>query len=143
MLRQKLAEDNPTVATYRSSLAGAHHNLAKLLSETGRSADAEGEYRKAIAISRSVTEEAPAVTQYLEYLANHHNNLGLLLAQKGRPTEAEAELREAIALRRKLVDENPTGVVLRAAWFKAMSTWAGCCRVWVRRGRPRPSTARQ
>ena len=65
---------------------------------TRRLAEAEAEFRKAIALSRKATDEAPANTQYRRYLSNHYMNLGGLLIQTGRPAEAEVEFRKALEL---------------------------------------------
>ena len=44
-LWQKLADDDPAVTDFRISLAGCHNALADLLSETGKPAESEAEYR--------------------------------------------------------------------------------------------------
>ncbi len=45
-----LAEANPAVTDFRSSLAASHNGLGVLLTETGRPVEAEAEYRRALAI---------------------------------------------------------------------------------------------
>ena len=45
-VRQKLANDDPTLTEIQSDLAQSHHNLGYLLSDTGKLAKAEAEYRK-------------------------------------------------------------------------------------------------
>jgi tetratricopeptide (TPR) repeat protein len=73
---------------FRKSLAGlddatTHYNLGLLMSMTGRLADAEREYRRALAID-------PAH-------ADARGNLGPLLARMGRAREAADELRRLVA----------------------------------------------
>jgi len=72
----------------RKSLSGlddatTHYNLGLLMSQTGRLADAEREYRRALAID-------PAQ-------ADARGNLGPLLARMGRGREAAEELRRLVA----------------------------------------------
>ena len=73
---------------FRKSLAGlddatTHYNLGLLMSETGRLADAEREYRRALTLN-------PAH-------AGARGNLGPLLARMGRTREAADELRRLVA----------------------------------------------
>ena len=73
---------------FRKSLAGlddptTHYNLGLLMSETGRLADAEREYRRAL-----ILDPAHAAARA---------NLGPLLARMGRTREAADELRRLVA----------------------------------------------
>ena len=73
---------------FRKSLAGlddatTHYNLGLLMSETGRLADAEREYRRALTLD-------PAH-------GGARGNLGPLLARMGRTREAADELRRLVA----------------------------------------------
>ena len=52
------------------------HNLGILLSNTGKPAEAEAEYRKAMAIHQKLVDDNPAVTDFRSNLARSHNNLG-------------------------------------------------------------------
>ncbi len=106
-VRQKLANDDPTLTEVQSDLAQSHHNLGYLLSDTGKPAKAEAEYRKSLVIYQKLVDDNPAVTRFRDSLANSHLDLGILLSQTGRPAEAEAEQRKAVALYQKLTDDNP------------------------------------
>jgi tetratricopeptide (TPR) repeat protein len=64
----------------------------------GKPTEAEGEFRKAIALSRKATDESPEVPRYRQFLSNHYMNLGAMLNQTGRPAEAEAEFRKVLEL---------------------------------------------
>ncbi len=89
-------------------LASHPRRLGNLLSKTGKSSEAEAEYRKALAIQQKLADDNPAVTYFRSNLALSHNILGwLLLSKTGRPSEAEAEFRKALAIQQKLADDNP------------------------------------
>jgi tetratricopeptide (TPR) repeat protein len=62
----------------------AHNWLGNLLSDQGKPAEAEREYREAIHLE----SRDPLV----------HESLGMLLAEQGRPAEAEQEYREALRI---------------------------------------------
>ena len=81
---EKLADDNPAVTEFRSSLATSHNNLGSLLAQTGKPAEAEAEYRTALAIQQKLADDNPAVTEFRSRLADSHNNLGVLLSETGR-----------------------------------------------------------
>jgi tetratricopeptide (TPR) repeat protein len=104
---QKLAEDNPAVTEFRSSLAWSHNNLGWLLRNTGKSAEAEAEFRNAVALLQKLADDSPAVTEFRSSLGHSHFNLGLLLWNRGKLAEAEAEHRKTLAIRQKLVDDSP------------------------------------
>jgi tetratricopeptide (TPR) repeat protein len=88
-------------------LGNHHRDLGLLLWETGRPAEAEVEYRTAIAICRNLAEANPAVTEFRNSLALAHNNLGYLLNQAGRAAEAETELQRSLVIRRGLAEGEP------------------------------------
>ena len=59
----------------------------------GQAAEAEAEYRQALAIYQKLADDNPAVSEFRSGLADSHINLGILLSETGKPTEAEAEYR--------------------------------------------------
>jgi tetratricopeptide (TPR) repeat protein len=77
------------MAAYRRALAGqpdhadAHNNLGRLLHDRGELAEAEGHYRIALCLDRSV--------------ALYWFNLGVVVEDQGRHAEAIAAYQEAIA----------------------------------------------
>ena len=81
---------------------------------TGKSSEAEAEFRKALAILQKLADDNPAVTQFRSDLAGSHNNLGWLLQQTGKSSEAEAEYRKALAIQQKLADDNPAVTEFRS-----------------------------
>ncbi len=56
---QKLADDNPAVPGYRVRLSWAHNDLALVLKGTGTPAEVEVEFRKALAINKTVGRREP------------------------------------------------------------------------------------
>lgn len=72
---------------YSSDLASPHYNLALLLQRHNQLADAEHEYRAALALSSDQTE-----------IVQSHNNLGILYLGEQKLPEALTELNAAIAL---------------------------------------------
>ena len=100
---------------FRFSLALSHFYLGDLLSKTGKPAEAEAEFRKAMAIYQKLADDDPAVTDYRNDLAWSHRALANLLSKTGKPAEAEAEYRKAVAIRQKLVDDNPADTGFRSS----------------------------
>ena len=83
-----------------------HNNLGSLSSWV-KPAEAEAEYRTALALVQKLADGNPAVTEFRSYLAWSHQNLGWTLAATGKPAESEAEFRKALAIRQKLAADNP------------------------------------
>jgi hypothetical protein len=59
-ITQKLADDNPAATEFRSDLAGTVNNLAILLSDIGKPAEADAESREAIALYQKLVDDNPA-----------------------------------------------------------------------------------
>ena len=104
---RKLADENPSVAEFRSGLGAGHHYLGDLLPLTGKTAEGEAEFRTALEVTQKLLDDNPAVTQYRRDLALSRHHFAGLLVDMGKPVEAEAECRNAISLMQKLVDEDP------------------------------------
>ena len=86
--------------------AALRNLLGILLAENHRFAEAEAEYRAALALYEKLAKENPSA--YEPNVAATRNNLGNLLKNTNRMTEAEAEYRAALALYEKLARENPS-----------------------------------
>ena len=140
---QKLADDNPAVTEFRSDLAASHVNLGILLSDTGKPAEAEAEFRKALAIRQKLADDNPAVTEFRSGLADSHNDLGILLSNTGKPAEAEAEFRKALAIWQKLADDNPAVTGFRSNLAGSHFNLGILLSTRASRRRRRPSSARR
>jgi tetratricopeptide (TPR) repeat protein len=97
-----LAADFPAVPAYRRDLAGSQNDLGLQLADLEKRAEAEGEYRKALAIFEKLAAEFPGMPEYREYQAGSHVNLGNLLVGLERQAEAEGEYRQALTIQEKL-----------------------------------------
>jgi tetratricopeptide (TPR) repeat protein len=74
---------------------------------TGKTEEAEFQYREAQPILERLTDENPSVTDSRIQLAQVHSDLGDLLLTRGKTADAEAEHRKALALQQRLAEENP------------------------------------
>ena len=92
---------------YRKDLGRGHNNLGILLAGLGKGPEAEGQFRKALAIEETLIADFPAVPDYRKDLAGSHYNLGRLLAGLGKGAEAEEQCREALAIEEKLAADFP------------------------------------
>jgi tetratricopeptide (TPR) repeat protein len=81
---------------------------------TSDSANAEAEFRDALAIYQKLADDIPAVTEFRSRLADSHHGLGWSMSEVGKPVEAEAEYRKALAIQQKLADDNPAVTEFRS-----------------------------
>ena len=83
-------------------MANSLGELANLLGNQGKLAEAETMHREALAMRKKLLgDEHPAVARSL-------NDLAFVLPAEGKLVEAEAMYREALAMRKKLFgDEHP------------------------------------
>jgi tetratricopeptide (TPR) repeat protein len=106
-IRQKLADANPTLASFQSELAWSHMNIGGIMMDTGKPAEALEAYQKALGIRQKLADANPTVTSFHNDLATSHNAIGLLCSQTGKPAEALAAYQKALAIGQKLADANP------------------------------------
>jgi tetratricopeptide (TPR) repeat protein len=103
MLREALAMDRKLLGNEHAALQGPLANLAVVLSDQGKLAEAESMSREALAMGRKLLgNEYPNVADSL-------NNLVLVLIKESKLAEAEPLQREALAMDRKLLgNEHPS-----------------------------------
>ena len=82
--------------------------LGNVLWQAGKPAEAEAEYRQALAIDQKLVDDHPGVPELRVRLAGSHEALGGLMSQTGKPGEAEAEYRRGLAVLRKIAENDPT-----------------------------------
>jgi serine/threonine-protein kinase len=112
----------------RRDLASTINRIGVMLTETDNPAEAEAEFRKALAIWQKLVDANPDLAQFRFSLAMSHSNLGIVLRDKGRFAEAEAEYREAMALYQKLADDNPAVMDFRRGMSYALNNLASVVR---------------
>jgi tetratricopeptide (TPR) repeat protein len=78
---EKLGEGDPAVLMSR---AKAHNNLAVLCASTQRPAEAEEEYRRALAMTQRLVKADPHTTEHHVMLGLYQANLGILLRNTGQ-----------------------------------------------------------
>ncbi len=104
---QRAADDLDRTATI--------NRIGALLWQTGKPAEAEAEFRKALVIRQKLADDNPAVTEFRSALPDCHSNLGCILPQTGKPAAAESEHQKALAIRRKLAEADPGNPAWRNA----------------------------
>ena len=78
-----------------------------MLAAMGKSAAAEVEYRKALAIEQELANSNPKVPSYRDSAANTANNVSVVLRRLGRAAEARELCERAVADREVLIKEHP------------------------------------
>ena len=74
----------------------------------GKPAEAEAEYRQALAFDQERVNNHPGVPELHVRVAGSHEALGWLNSQTGKPGEAEAEYRRGLAVLQKIAENDPT-----------------------------------
>ena len=104
-LWQKLADDNPAVTEFRSGLADSHDfNLGILLSSTGKPAEAEAEYRKALAIRQKLVDDNPSVIDFRDDLSYDYLRVAALQAWFGQDKELSSTCEKLLSLAKDTED---------------------------------------
>jgi WD40 repeat protein/serine/threonine protein kinase/tetratricopeptide (TPR) repeat protein len=90
-----------------AALARTHYDLAEFLRNSGRSAEAEKAYARAMAIWAKLATEHPEQREYGQHLAYAHWNLAAVLQAQKRLGETEEIYRQALKQWQRLVDHWP------------------------------------
>ena len=94
----------PSPPIPRAAWQEATIDLGRLLSNTGKSSEAEAEYRKALAILQKLADDNPAITSIQSGLAYSLRLIGWQLAQAGKTDEAIGYYTREEAIRQKLAE---------------------------------------
>lgn len=100
---------------YSRELAGAHNNLAALLVQTGRPADAEAEYRLAIDGFEKLLASDGRDFEIARQLARAWDNLGVALLADSRPREATLAMEKSQTMLKELPAQPKEDDALRKA----------------------------
>jgi tetratricopeptide (TPR) repeat protein len=106
-IRQKLADDYPTVPAYRQELARSHNNLGVLLKDQNRAEEPAEHCRKALAIRQKLADDFPSDPDCRYELAGTYFNLGKLLRIQSQGVQAAEQLRKTLDIQQKLAGELP------------------------------------
>ena len=116
-MRRALPSTRRATAPLHPNVAVRLNNLAQLLADTDRLAEAEPLMRRALAIDEgSFGPDHPDVARDL-------NNLAVLLQATNRAGEAEPLMRRALA-----IDEAQLRPRTTTPWPATSTTWPRCCR---------------
>jgi tetratricopeptide (TPR) repeat protein len=133
---QRLADANPTVIDFRSSLALNRNNLGELLWQTGRASEAEAECRAGLAIQRVLADEHPKIPVLRNAVGAGLTTIADLFRSLGRLAEARDGYEQAIAIGAALVREVPD-----ETWYRSNLACALRRRGLVRRDQGDPAGA--
>ncbi len=110
-IQEKLADESPSVASYRWALARTSSNLGSVLStkRDDRAAREESErrYDQAVNVLKKLADDFPSVPDYRHDLASASANLGMLQLSRREFARAETTLRGALAVLEALVEQFP------------------------------------
>jgi len=105
---QALSMEDPGNAGYRQALANSYNWLGETLrSESGKEADADRAYGRALELQQKLVSENAQDTQYQIELARTHYNRGIVRYIAARFQESESDFREAIRLLKPPAEKQP------------------------------------
>jgi hypothetical protein len=106
-MRQRLVDDHPDVARFRSELADSQTNLAEVFRRAGSRVEAREACERARALQEPLSADHPEVPAYRGRLAETWLRTGQVLRDVGDPGGASDAWRKAVLLLETL--ETPTG----------------------------------
>ena len=109
----------------RAAQATIQGNLAWVLTNSGKSRDAEEQYRMALATLAKAVAQHPHDRNLRMSFAWTHNNRGNLYQNVGRYPDAARSYQEAVTLFKKLAEDFPTVPDCRDGWASALSNLGG------------------
>jgi len=119
-IQETLADESPSVASYRWALARTSSNLGSVLStkRDDRAAREEGHrrYDQAVNVLKKLADDFPSVPDYRHDLASASANFGMLQLNRREFARAETTLRGALTLLETLVEQFPRRPDYRLQW---------------------------
>ena len=94
----------PPSPSFRSGLAWSHIELANLLSNTGKPAEAEAEYRKAVAIRQKLVDDNPSDIGLRDGLSYDYLRVAALQAWFGQDKELSSTCEKLLSLAKDTED---------------------------------------
>ena len=106
-IQQKLADDNPAVTEFRSSLAQSHSNLGRPAGEYGQVIGSGGRVPQGAGDPTEAGRRQPRRHRIPQPPGKDSHQPRLAAVEYRQASEAEAEYRKALAIAQKLADDNP------------------------------------
>lgn len=122
--REELLASSPEDPQFQYGLAETQHNLAYLLTTTGRNQEAETAYRDSLRIFENLVNSQNSVTDYHRALAECLTHLASLMHSVGRTEEAAELIQRGTETRRVLAARFPKLPSMREAVIRGLLTEA-------------------
>jgi tetratricopeptide (TPR) repeat protein len=122
--REELLASSPEDPQFQYGLAETQHNLAFLLTTTGRDQEAEAAYRDALRIFENLVNSQNSVSDYHRALAECLTHLASLMHFVGRTEEAAELIQRGTETRRVLAARFPKLPSMREAVIRGLLTEA-------------------
>jgi tetratricopeptide (TPR) repeat protein len=106
-LLQKLVAQHPEVPDFAAAQARVHDKLGSFQRQTGHWAEAEEEFRKAIAVQAPLVKEFPDALYYGLWMAAFRIALADTLIHQNRAGEAQADLEKTIESLLRQLEQRP------------------------------------
>lgn len=121
-----LTRVDPTVATWKRDLFGAHQRLAQMSLAGGELERAQSHCDVAVDLAEDLVSREPVNVAWRVILACSHAVRGQVILEKGEPRSAYDEFERALVIREELCAENPNDLTLKER-LAASYTWLGWC----------------
>jgi tetratricopeptide (TPR) repeat protein len=116
---EKLVEDNPSFAMYRTLLATASLRRAELLIALGKPDDAIAELSRSMAVSRILLDRFGNLPDSLLVRGESYLALGTARVAAGKKTEAAAAFKSAKNVMKMAITADPDNIHVQRAWAAA------------------------
>ena len=127
---QKLADDNPAIADFRSGLAQTLDYIGWQLAQAGKTDEAIGYYMREEAIRQKLAQASSAAPHDRNSLANCQTNTADALRRSGRLEQALAACERALAVREALAEANPNDPWYRPGLGETYLRLGRCDATW-------------